>query len=315
MLMVKQNKGSFLGFAQPVIKPLYFSRQEQVEPNQSVDQIYDDIIGDQRNKNELSNSIIDATTIRPPDFNFIPIVQENTPDMREAFINNNGAWTMEPTTEQTTETPPPSSTLPPPTITYPTTYLSTSSVRPPSSRLTFSPIRRTTTLEEPTTTVEMTTTTKPITTTEVTSEPPTPSFSVDPLIDYVTHELLDKHMEKQKSDDDEFDFSNADYIDISAMDIDPGTSTTPMFPIPIARYEQVNSSSSMWPMDGQRRPSTSDHTTTPQLRTTAAPLSPGRLSEQQNEDLIPLPTAAYTFGSVDVSGKCLLKSMKMTVLR
>lgn len=88
-----------------------------------------------------------------------------------------------------------------------------------------------------------------------------------------------------------------------------------MFPIPIARYEQVNSSSSMWPMDGQRRPSTSDHTTTPQLRTTAAPLSPGRLSEQQNEDLIPLPTAAYTFGSVDVSGKCLLKSMKMTVLR
>ncbi|EGT48189.1 hypothetical protein CAEBREN_09954 [Caenorhabditis brenneri] len=320
MLMVKQNKGSFLGYAQPVIKPLYPSKQEQVEPNNAVDQIYDDILDAQINENELTNKIEEVQTESP--LHFLPIEQDNTPDMREAFINNNGAWTMEPTTEHTTETPPPSSTLPPPTITFPTTLLSTP--RPPSSRITFAPLRRIsttaetttmepTTVEETTTEMETTTTTEQTTTTTmkpiekdvITSiPPPTPSFSIDPLVDYVTHELLDKHMEKTKSDEDEFDFSSADYIDISAMDIEPTTSTTPIFPIPIARYEQANNSSSMWPMDGPHRPHhppPTDHTTTPQLRTTAAPLSPGMLSEQQNEDLIPLPTAAHTFGSIDVT--------------
>ncbi|KAF1766317.1 hypothetical protein GCK72_006273 [Caenorhabditis remanei] len=315
MLIVKQNKGSFLGYAQPVIKPLYQSKQEQLEPSHGVDQIYDDILEAQISENELTNSIDEAIATEEP--HFMPIEQDNTPDLREAFINNNGAWTMEPTTEQTTEQPPPSSTIPPPT--FLSTPLSTSSARPPSSRLTFAPIRRITTtttmepttVEETTTTIETTTTTEMPTTTTSREEdavssipPPTPSFSVDPLVDYVTHELLNKHMEKTKSDEDEFDFSSADYIDISAMDIEPSTSTTPVFPIPIARYEQANSSSSIWPMDGPHNPDRSpptDHTTTPQLRTTAAPLSPGMLSEQQNGDLIPLPTAAYTFGSIDVT--------------
>uniref|UniRef100_A0A1I7TTA0 ShKT domain-containing protein n=1 Tax=Caenorhabditis tropicalis TaxID=1561998 RepID=A0A1I7TTA0_9PELO len=315
MLMIKQNKGSFLGYAQPVIKPLYPSKQEQVEPNHAVDQIYDDILEAQINENELTNQIEEVQTEKP--IHFMPIEQDNTPDMREAFINNNGAWTMEPTTEQTTETPPPSSTIPPPTSILPTTILENFSPRAPSSRITFAPIRRieTTTAMEPTiiedTTME-TTETEPTTTTImpikeelITSiPPPTPSVSIDPLVDYITHELLDKHMEKPKSDEDEFDFSNADYIDISAMDIEPSTSTTAVFPIPIARYEHASNSSSIWPMDGPHRPSQpslTDFTTTPQLRTTAAPLSPGMLSEQQNEDLIPLPTAAHTFGSIDVT--------------
>ncbi|ULU06496.1 hypothetical protein L3Y34_018386 [Caenorhabditis briggsae] len=313
MLMIKQKKGSFLGYAQPLIKPLYPTKQEQVEPNHVVDQIYDDILDAQIAENELTNFVEESPTGQP----FLPIEPVNTPDMRGAFINNNGAWTMEPTTEQTTETPPLSSTLPPPTITFPddsfpaettTTFPDETTHRPPSSRITFAPIRRITTTTMETTTEEATTmetTTTPETTTTTTEPPPiTPSSSGDPLIDYVTHELLNKHMERPKSDEDEFDFSSADYIDISAMDIEPTTSTTPVFPIPIARYEQANSSSSMWPMDGPHNPhraSPTDHTTTPQLRTTVAPLSPGMLSEQQNEDLIPLPTAAHSFGSIDVT--------------
>uniref|UniRef100_A0A8R1DF86 Uncharacterized protein n=1 Tax=Caenorhabditis japonica TaxID=281687 RepID=A0A8R1DF86_CAEJA len=309
MLLVKQNKGTFLGYAQPIAKPLL---EVTTRPKESVDQIYDDILESQVKGNDVSNNLDDE----PPELHLMPIPPNN--ENKEAFINNNGAWTMEPTTEYTTESPPPSSTLPPPTF-----PIFLSSEMAPFSRVTFAPFRTippttepitqpiTITTEEatlPTTTEQTTTTTteKSTTTSEdpSTSEPapPTPTFSADPLIDYITHELLDKHMEKQKTDDDEFDFSSADYIDISAIDIAPNTSTTSSFPIPLARYEQANSSFSMWPMDEPNHPTYhTGHTTEPQLRTTAAPLKPGVLSEQQSSDLIPLPTAADAFGSIDVT--------------
>ncbi|CAI2343486.1 unnamed protein product [Caenorhabditis sp. 36 PRJEB53466] len=315
MLMVKQNKGKFLGYAQPMIKPLQPTFAGRKERKQTPDQIYDDLVESQISDNELTNEVGEAVNEKPPKLHFMPTTPVSGLENREAFINNNGAWTMEPSTEPTTELPPPPSTLPPPTITFPTTLLTTSSARPPSSRFTFAPFRRVskTTTEEPTTSTEeititpTTTTSAEVTATSSEAEPTTEtrstsSFSVDPLVDYVTHELLNKHMEKPKSDEDEFDFSSADYIDISAMDIEPSTSAAPPFPIPIARYEQANSSPSIWPMDGPHHPSHhTGHTTTPQLRTTAAPLSPGMLSEQQNSDLIPLPTDAQTFGSIDVT--------------
>ncbi|CAB3405049.1 unnamed protein product [Caenorhabditis bovis] len=268
MLLVRQNEGTFLGYAQPYAKQI--DSDLKPKKSNSVDQIYDDIIESQAGESTTmavddrqqlppwKPPVFDAGRQNPPPFT-------PPPDSSEGFVNSNGAWTVDPPSSEAT------SAAPVTAITFP----------PIISRVTFPTLRSTT---------EASTTTT--TNAAAISEPPRSPPEVDPLIDYITHELLDKHMELPKTDDD-FDFSSSDYIDISAIDIPP--TTTPQFAH--ARYEQANSSVS-WPM----QPSFAvDETAPPQFRTTAAPVSADELSAAQANNLIPLPMTADKFGTDDVT--------------
>ncbi|CAI5441419.1 unnamed protein product [Caenorhabditis angaria] len=204
MLLVKQNKGKFLGYAQPFVRPIEKSSEaadffdENVEKHASIDQIYDDII-------ESQKSSYPPTTLQIP---------------------TEASWTRQPPQQYS------------------------------NSHFDFTPTRAT----FPT----VTSTTSTTTTTQLPPTTVNPTV-VDPLVDYITHELLEKHLEKESNEED-FDFSaNSDYIDISAD------------------------------VAGQ---STVSNVT---VRTTATPLIAAKLGEQNIEDLIPLPHVVNRFGTEDIT--------------